>query len=253
MVREHTLRVPLRLRRGALARDEDRSIESARLVIDHMCRDLGLDDLGRTDVLDIGCGVKFTQALLKHSLPIGRYVGVDVYKEMIDFLRENVTDPRFEYHHVDVHNALYNPGGQPLGPDAELPVGDRGFDVICLFSVFTHVEPHDYVSLLRVSRRYIKPSGRLYFTLYIDELTENGYGVVDHLANAFGASFAGQIETFKDLSPPDRPLHWAVYSEAYARRLVDQTGWNVELLAPPAPHIQHHFICTPRGSDAWSV
>jgi hypothetical protein len=50
-----------------------------------MCEDLGLDDLGASDVLDFGCGVKFIQALVNCPQPVRRYVGVDVYREMIEF------------------------------------------------------------------------------------------------------------------------------------------------------------------------
>ena len=45
---------------------------------------------------------------------------------------------------------------------------------------------------------------------------------------------------------PERPLLEAVYSEPYARQLVDGTGWEVVDLHPPVPSIvQHYFICRP--------
>jgi SAM-dependent methyltransferase len=130
------LRIPDEFRRGATR--ESASIESAVWLIEHMCSLLGLDGLGNTDLLDVGCGIKFSQALINRSLPIKRYVGIDVYREMIAYLRETVDDPRFEYFHIDVHNQRYNPDGDVLSEDTRLPVGDRKFDVICLFSVFTH-------------------------------------------------------------------------------------------------------------------
>ena len=65
--------------------------------------------------LDFGCGVRFAQAIVNRGIPVGRYVGVDVYREMIEFLTANVTDPRLEFVHLDAHNALYNPAGRPLG------------------------------------------------------------------------------------------------------------------------------------------
>jgi hypothetical protein len=58
---------------------------SAIWLIRHMCEHLGLDDLGASDVLDFGCGVKFTQAFVNCFQPVRRYVGVDVYREMIEF------------------------------------------------------------------------------------------------------------------------------------------------------------------------
>ena len=52
-----------------------------------------------------------------------------------------MSDPRFEFHHFDARNELYNPTGTPLADFEELPVGSARFDLISLFSVFTHLTP----------------------------------------------------------------------------------------------------------------
>jgi SAM-dependent methyltransferase len=250
-----TLQIPPRFNRGA-HRDPAATEESALYLIRHMCDKLGLPDLSQQDVLDVGCGTKFTQALLKHALPIKSYVGVDVYHEMIVFLRKSVSDPRFEYHHIDVHNDLYNPDGAPMTADTDLGVGDRTFDIICLFSVFTHLAPHDYGTMLRLLRRYVRPNGRLIYTLFIDELTEDGYGFIDKVERGLRAR-EGQdgettpptptkreVEPFVDVNP-DKPLLCAMYSREYAHELIEGTGWRPLELLPPNRFAQHHFICVP--------
>jgi SAM-dependent methyltransferase len=248
------LSVPAKFERGATHGDE--AIASAVWLIEHMCEQLGLENLGNCEVLDFGCGVKFTQALINKSLPIKKYVGVDVYGEMIDFLRQNVHDPRFEYFHIDAHNEMYNPDGEVLSEDSKLPIDGRTFDVICLFSVFTHLAPHDFRTMLRLLRRYINPQSRLFFTLYIDELTEGGYGLMDgwaravsrmspaEFANRMGKNPRGSSQGFRDLDPR-KPLKWALYSEQYARELIEGSGWAVVSLSPPDVYIQHHFVCAP--------
>jgi SAM-dependent methyltransferase len=251
----HKLHIPDEFRRGATP--ESASDDVAVWLIEHMCSHLDLDNLGDSEVLDMGCGIKFTHALINRSLPIKRYVGIDVYKEMIDFLRENVDDPRFEYFHIDVHNERYNPDGDALSNDTRLPIGESRFDIISLFSVFTHLAPPDYRTMLRILRRYVKPDGRLFYTLYIDEDTEGGHGLMDvmrarirrdapveRIVEALAAG-TGRIDTFSDLNPAD-PLKWAVYSERYARELIDGTGWEAVTLSPPTnQYIQHHFVCAP--------
>jgi SAM-dependent methyltransferase len=237
------LRVPSTFRRGQ-RKDEQESIASAVAAIEHMCADLDLPDLGSSDVLDVGCGVKFTQALLNHDAPVQSYVGVDVYREMIEFLQSAVDDPRFEYHAIDIYNERYNRAGAPLTAATEFPVEGRTFDVIFLFSVFTHLAPDDYRAMLQVLRRYVAPTGRLFFTVYIDAVSEGGHGLMDAFARTSGPDFVGGIETFKDLDP-DRPLLWAVYAEHYARALFEGTGWDIVALRPPDPYMQHHFICAP--------
>ena len=165
------LPVPAGLQRSA-HRDRDEWVASGVFAVGLLCRTLGVDDLGGVEVLDVGCGTKVVKTLLDGQLPIGRYVGVDVAAEVIDWLQANVDDPRFEFHHFSARNDLYNPTGPPLEEFAELPVGGAPFDLICLFSVFTHLAPEDYVAMLRLTRRHVKPSGRLLFSVFIDEPDE---------------------------------------------------------------------------------
>jgi SAM-dependent methyltransferase len=258
-LQSRTFHVPSRFVRGALP-NETASIESALWLIAHMCEHLSIDDLGETEVLDVGCGVKFTQALLSSSVPIKTYVGCDVDSELISFLKNVVDDPRFEYVHLDAHNARYNPRGKPLTEATALPIGARSFELICLFSVFTHLDPQDFSAMLKLLRRYARPDTRIFFTLYLDELTEGGHGLMDGWARMLANADAGvenevakQVESmsgnrdvraFRDLDP-SRPLLWAVYSEEYARDLIGNTGWTVLSLSPPDRYIQHHFVCAP--------
>jgi SAM-dependent methyltransferase len=244
------LHVPYALRRGA-EKSEESSIDEGVWLIEHMCSHLGVADLGQCDVLDFGCGVKFTQAFINRRLPIRRYVGVDVDREVIEFLETSVDDERFEFHRLDAHNALYNPDGEVLSEHMRMPI-DGQFDVICLFSVFTHLAPHDYVAMLRLLRRFVKPAGQLFFTLFVNERTESGLGLIDSFSAMLerpesGVDFStspSEPEDFSDLNPQD-PLRWAVYSRKHALELVDGTGWNVEGLFPPDAHLQHHMVCRP--------
>ena len=164
-----SLPVPPGLQRSA-HRDRDEWVASGVFAVDLLCRTLGVDDLGGVAVLDVGCGTKVVKTLLDGQRPIGRYVGVDVAAKVIDWLQANVDDPRFfEFHHFAARNDLYNPSGPPLREFAELPVGGAEFDLICLFSVFTHLAPEDYAAMLRLTRRHVKPTGRLLFSVFIDD------------------------------------------------------------------------------------
>jgi SAM-dependent methyltransferase len=244
------LHVPLKFRRGALKVDEEESIDSAVSLIANMCAKVGIEDLRDTELLDFGCGVKFTQAFLNRSLPLKRYVGVDVYREMIEFLRANVHDPRFEYRHIDAHNALYNPGGRPLA-DATMPLDEHAFDLICLFSVFTHLAPDDYRTMLTLLRPHIRDGGRLFYTLYVNERTAGGHGLIDAWVRGLSPEVRESLKGIEDRPEPfcnldpRRPLLHAVYSEQYARELIEGTGWELVTLSPPELHIQHHIVCVP--------
>jgi SAM-dependent methyltransferase len=251
------LEIPRRFMRSGVD-DEAWEAESAAWLIEYMCRQVGLVDLRDTELLDMGCGVKFTRLFVNDQIPIKRYAGVDVYREMIEFLQANVEDPRFEYVHIDVKNELYNPDGNPFSADIRLPFGEGSFDLVCLFSVFTHLPPDDYRTMLTVLRPYVRPRGKLFFSLFIDELTEGGHGLIDSwarslqadprlmewLPDALDADGGRRVEKFRELDPT-RPGLFAVYSEEYARELIAETGWRVVQLSPPNRYIQHSFVCTP--------
>jgi SAM-dependent methyltransferase len=236
------------------------AVDAAVWLIGHMSEHVGVSDLGGLDVLDFGCGVRFTQAFLNRGVPIKHYVGVDVSREVIDFLRSNVSDPRLEYFHLDAENERYNPTGQPLAEMTVPEIEGRRFDLICLFSVFTHLAPPDYVAMLRLVRRFVKPDGRLFYTLFIDEKTDGGHGYVDRIARGLATSTDSRVKEaiashmqkrsepidFRDAEPND-PLWVALYSRRHAVELIDGTGWELLSVSPPDVHLQHHIVCSPTG------
>ena len=253
------LPIPPRLQRGAHATRE-KWLESGRFAVDLLCRVLGRRDLSGVELLDVGCGTKVVKTLLDNSLPIGRYVGIDASSEVIEWLNDKVSDPRFEFHHLDAHNAMYNPEGTDLASFELLPVGPRHFDLICLFSVFTHLAPHDYVAMLRLLRRHAKPDARLLFSLFLrdpEHTAPNAQAVAEGLKGddrevrqrtraALAQALAHRAEgsRFTD-EVPGRPLEIARYERDYALELVAGTGWEVLELHAPERFIQHYMLCSP--------
>src|SRR6478752_2575907 len=135
------------------------SADTGLWLLQYMAERIGIPDFAGLDILDFGCGSRFAEAITTHDIPLRSYVGIDVYKEMIEFLTQNVNDDRLSFHHVNARNPKYNKSGDPLTPETILPVGDRRFDVICMFSVITHQLPHDAQAIFAILRRYVKQSG----------------------------------------------------------------------------------------------
>jgi len=184
---------------------------------------LGLKDLSESDVLDVGCGVRFTQAIINREIPIKSYTGVDVHRPLIEYLQREVDDPRLSFSHWNAHNTRYNPTGEKITPESDLPV--RGtFDIIWLFSVFTHLGPSDANALLAILRRHVRPGGALFFSAFIDDT----------------------VDSFEDRIP-EYPLSHPCYTERYLRELVETNGWSVASVSPPSPEhfIQHYLVCYP--------
>jgi SAM-dependent methyltransferase len=255
------LAVPREFHRG-LHETRTEWLESGRFTVDLLCQTLGREELAEVELLDVGCGTKIVKTLHDEAVPIGRYVGVDVDPAVIEWLRANVTDSRFEFHQLNAHNERYNPNGQDLASFDQLPVGPRQFDLICLFSVFTHLAPHDYVAMLRLLRRHAKPDGRLLFSLFVDDAEQaspkDAETVAKRLASddprvreraeaAIARAMARRGQPgyrFVD-EIPESPLKVARYEKDYALELVGGTGWEVVALHPPGRFIQHYMVCRP--------
>jgi SAM-dependent methyltransferase len=257
------LQVPPEFKRGeAPYLTQEEWVESGLFCVDLLCRTLGRKDLSGLDLLDVGCGTKIVKTLLDNSMPVGGYAGIDVSLEIIDWLRANVSDPRFEFHHIDARNERYNPDGTDLAEFDLLPVGERRFDLICLFSVFTHLAPHDFVAMLRLLRRHAQPDGRLLFSLFLRDAdyqaplkrgVEAGLASPDpDVRRRTEAAVAQMLERrageadprFVD-EVPEQPLLIASYEPEYALELVNGTGWRVLELHPRERFIQHYMICAP--------
>ncbi len=60
---------------------------------------MGRPDLGGRDLLDVGCGVRFTQTLINRSLAFRSYAGIEVSLPIVQWLKENVEsrDERFRF------------------------------------------------------------------------------------------------------------------------------------------------------------
>jgi SAM-dependent methyltransferase len=239
-------------------REREEWLESGLFLVDLLHRTMERDDLAGVDVLDVGCGTKVVKTLLDNSSSVHRYVGVDVAGPVIEWLRANVTDPRFEFHHLPARNDLYNPDGAPLSEFDQLPTDRNAFDLICLFSVFTHLAPDDYVEMLRLLRHHVRPEGRLVYSVFLNDpdhpspfeqaveanLQSDDPAVVAAAQASLERAMAAKVGGFID-EIPDQPLRRARYDKGFALELVEGTGWDVMAVHPPGLYIQHCVVCRP--------
>ena len=219
------LEVPAHLHRNAVRVAAAGYEHSGETVINLATRVAGIADLRDTDVLDVGCGVRHTMAIINRRIPIKSYTGVEVSRPIVDFLKESVEahDPRFRYFHWDVRNDLYNREGPTLQSQAALPASGR-FDLIWLFSVFTHLSPDDSQAMLRLLRESVRDRGRLFFSAFIDE----------------------DLDGFED-RVKETPLQKAYYGRRFMESLIAKGGWKIEYFGvrDPDQYIQHHYLCSP--------
>ena len=189
-------------------------------------REVGWQSLAGSDILDVGCGVRFTQTIVNRSIPIGSYTGIEVSREIVDYLKGAVEarDNRFRFAHWDVRNQMYNRQGTVALRDIDrLPV-EGNFDLIWLFSVFTHLSPSDAEAMLRLLRRAIRPHGKLFFSAFIDP----------------------DLDGFEDRVPERRLLN-AYFGRRTMEAMITGNGWIIDSFHPrdfELP-IVDYFVCSP--------
>lgn len=121
-------------------------------------------------ILDLGCGIgRVAFQLLDYLDDHGRYIGLDVIRDSIDWCSDQITPrfPNFGFHHFDAFSDLYNPYGRLASSDVRLPVPDGSVDRIVLASVFTHLLRDEVAHYLKEFRRVLKPDGLIYASFFL--------------------------------------------------------------------------------------
>jgi SAM-dependent methyltransferase len=158
--------VPPRRLRGTVG-DSD-FVATGDALAQLLVSDAGLAPGGR--VLDIGCGIgRVARALPARLGPEGSYAGFDVSAEAVRWCARRYArrHPAFEFTHLDVRNARYNPDGAVAARDVRFPYPDGDFDVAAATSVFTHLPADEVDRYLSEVARVLRPGGRLLATFFL--------------------------------------------------------------------------------------
>ncbi|WP_162146130.1 class I SAM-dependent methyltransferase [Inquilinus limosus] len=121
-------------------------------------------------MLDIGSGIgRRTIPLLSYLDDRARYVGLDIDPDQVRWCSRNITPRnfRFSFIHIDVFNKFYNHSGAIPASKLVLPFPDNSFDVVSLWSVFTHMYPDDVAHYLAEIGRVLRPGGRLVASYFL--------------------------------------------------------------------------------------
>jgi len=121
-------------------------------------------------IVDIGCGCgRYAQFLRDYRYKAerfsGRYIGIDVDIEMLEWCRRNFDEQRFTFHQsTDASRAYHAPGSR--ADHYRLPVSDNNADFVFGASLLTHLLEPALVNYCRESFRVLKPGGHLVLYFY---------------------------------------------------------------------------------------
>lgn len=128
-------------------------------------KQLGL--AGDAYLIDVGCGSGRLANPLSQYLK-GAYLGIDIVPELVEYARRLVARPDWRF---EVAEGL------------SIPEADGAADMVCFFSVFTHLLHEQSFVYLQEAARVLRPGGLIVFS-YLD------FAVASHWA-AFEATIAG--------------------------------------------------------------
>jgi len=123
-------------------------------------------------VLDIGCGSgRLLLGLLQQYGQVREFVGMDVHRPMIEWSQENLAplSPAIKFLWHDVQNERYNPKGKDLLKARKWPLESDHFDLITLFSVFSHMWLKDIRHYLLEMGRVLSLGGKIFLTLFVED------------------------------------------------------------------------------------
>jgi SAM-dependent methyltransferase len=96
-------------------------------------------------VVDVGCGSGRLAKPLAEYLK-GKYLGIDVVPDLVEYARRLVARPDWRF---EVAQGL------------KIPEADQQADMVCFFSVLTHLLHEESFVYLREARRVLKPGGKI--------------------------------------------------------------------------------------------
>ena len=187
------------------------------------------------DVLDVGCGIGRTAIPLTGYLSEeGSYRGFDISQEAIAWCTREITSryPSFRFTYVDICNAAYNPEGTVRAAEFTFPYADDSFDLVFLYSIFTHLLPEDFERYCSEIARVLRHDGRClasFFVLTDERLRTMAEAVA---ADPDGVGVIAQSLVARDVGPysAGHPVaEWLVaYQEAFVREIYGKYGLSVE-------------------------
>ena len=187
------------------------SKEEVRKLIDH-CH-LSNESI----ILDIGCGSgRLPIGIISTIKTVRSYEGLDVNKVLIDWCKRNIKkyNSCFNFTYIDIYNERYNPTGNvKLNDNFKFPFSDENFDIIYLYSVFTHMLAEDIIAYLKDFKRILRPTGKIFLTAYLEENVPN---VTVNPPN-YRISCSG-------------PLHRVRFNQKYFTSLVENIGFKIKML-----------------------
>jgi ubiquinone/menaquinone biosynthesis C-methylase UbiE len=175
----------------------------------------------KSTIVDIGCGCgrfahhlrDFRYADARFS---GKYIGVDIDEEMLEWCRRNFDAPRFEFLHSTHASKSYKQGGDGTAVYA-LPIPDQSVDFVFSTSLFTHLLEPELKNYLSESFRMLKPGGFMNMSFFCLDYPPPTYGGRHTFQHRIGNA------AVESMAVPEAAV---AYTEAFMVGLTREAGFS---------------------------
>jgi SAM-dependent methyltransferase len=161
-------------------------------------------------VIDVGCGSGRLAKPLSEYLS-GKYLGIDIVPELVEYARNLVRRPGWRF---EVAKGL------------RIPEKAKRADMVCFFSVFTHLyHEHSYV-YLKEAARVLRPDGKIIFSFLEFSIPEH-WTVFEATLKNMNAEIPPNVFLSRDA------IHaWATHLNLKVQIIEDGNRPNIHLRQP---------------------
>jgi SAM-dependent methyltransferase len=194
----------------------------------HMAQLAQYAPIGPThNIVEIGCGIGRDALPLTGVLTTGRYLGIDIARDSIEWCSGNITPkhPNFEFIHYDVQDQLHNPNGTTHTADIVLPIDDGSIDRVIAQSVLTHMTEADITHYLRQFKRIMRPGAIAFLTCFIvyPEILSAAQHHTER--TPFHLTFEHNLSDGCFINDPNHPMGAVAYTPEALTRMMDRGGF----------------------------
>ena len=139
-------------------------------------------------LIDVGCGSGRLAKPLS-EIQSGKYLGIDVVPELVEYARKLVPRPDWRFE---------------VAAGLTIPEADQTADMVCFFSVLTHLLHEESFVYLREARRVLKPGGKIVAS-FLDFKVQRHWGPFESSIRDIGIG----AEPLNVFMCPDMFREWA--------------------------------------------
>lgn len=148
-------------------------------------------------VVDIGCGCgryahHMRDYVFKDETFSGRYIGIDIDQEMLEWCRTHFDAERFAFHHSTHQSKTYS-NDSPGEKYYRVPMDDNSVDLVFSTSLYTHLLEDEIDNYTREAARILRPGGHMGMYVFSMDNPPPSFGSRHTFKHRMGAAYVESL------------------------------------------------------------